>query len=510
MSSITVIDNLALDDTATSDDTSTVGEPSVGLAGDSIFVTGNWYASRSSDNGANWTHVDPFTTLPSAAGGFCCDQVTLHDARRGVWIWILQYIERNGANVFRIAAARDADFAGGGWYWWDVAPTSLDSAWSGLWFDYPDAALSDGNLYVTFNLFDASDRWQRAAAMRFPLDAIAEGASLGVSWWSTTEFGSLRLTQGAGRTMYWGSHRSANQLRLFRWVDGGTTVSWWDVAVRQWSDAISSNAPNGVDWLARTDPRVTGGCVGGGVVTFDVDGRRGRPPPARPCPCRAHPRVRQAGRRPAGPVEPRPRLGLPLGLHEQRRDGRRHRLLRRRGPQSGHGRGRPRRWRGHVGHPLRPSGQPLPGRARSGATTSRAARTIRTPPGGWPPATRCREGRPGWRSSRRVVHYAFGLGVAVETSQTIERAIAALPNLDEVATRLEDEPEDVLARAFPAEEGRTRAIVVDGVGGQISEADDALRERAVEDGRSALRKIAATATTRRSHRPRSSAPRRSS
>ena len=82
MSTINLIDNVALDDTATADATSTVGEPSLGVAGDSIFVTGNWYASRSTDNGGQWDHVDPFTTLPSAAGGFCCDQVTLHDARR--------------------------------------------------------------------------------------------------------------------------------------------------------------------------------------------------------------------------------------------------------------------------------------------------------------------------------------------------------------------------------------------------------------------------------------------
>ena len=73
MSPITLIDNLPLNDVATDDSTSTVGEPSVGFVDGNAFVTGNWYASRSTDGGANWTHVDPFTTLPAAAGGFCCD-----------------------------------------------------------------------------------------------------------------------------------------------------------------------------------------------------------------------------------------------------------------------------------------------------------------------------------------------------------------------------------------------------------------------------------------------------
>jgi hypothetical protein len=268
MPSINVIRNVALDDGATNNDTSTVGEPSVGVAGQQLFVTGNWYASRSTNNGGQWTHVDPFTTLPSAAGGFCCDQVTLHDAGRGVWIWILQYIEQNGANVFRIAATRDGNFPGGGWYWWDIAPTTLDGNFRNLWFDYPDAALTRSNLYITFNLFNQNDQWQRAVVMRFPLDTIANAGSLGFHWWSTTQFGSLRLTQGATSNMYWASHVSTTKLRLFRWVDGQNSISWWDVQVRKWATAISSTAPNGVNWLGRTDPRITAGCIGNGVITF--------------------------------------------------------------------------------------------------------------------------------------------------------------------------------------------------------------------------------------------------
>jgi hypothetical protein len=268
MADIAVITNVGLDDTATNDDTSTVGEPSVAVADSQLFVTGNWYASRSTDGGATWTYVDPFTTLPSAAGGFCCDQLTLHDTRRGMWIWILQYISQNGANVFRIAATSDANFPTGGWYWWDVAPTTLDGAWTNLWFDYPDAALTPDSLVVTFNVFDAADAWQRAAIMRFPLDTIANAGTLVFDWWSTTDNGSLRLTQGAGRTVYWASHNTSQQLRLFSWTDGDGTINWWDVDVGAWSPTISSTAPNGIDWLGRADPRITGGWVANGTIGF--------------------------------------------------------------------------------------------------------------------------------------------------------------------------------------------------------------------------------------------------
>ena len=267
MTGISLISNVALDDGATNGDTSTVGEPSVAAAAGNLFVTGNWYASSSTDDGASWTHVDPFSALPPAAGGFCCDQVTLHDAARGVWIWILQYVQQGGANVFRIAATHDADFPGG-WYWWDIAPTTLDPSFTNVWFDYPDAALTADNLFVTFNMFDAAGSWQRASVMRFPMQTIAAAGSLGFQSWSTTDNGSLRLTQGAAGTMYWGSHNSSRQLRLFSWADADGSLSWWDVDVTPYSESISSTAPNGVDWLGRADTRITGACVGNGTVTF--------------------------------------------------------------------------------------------------------------------------------------------------------------------------------------------------------------------------------------------------
>jgi len=265
MSAINLLGNYALAHSATNNSTSTVGEPSVGFADRNIFITGNWYASRSTDLGASWAHIDPFTTLPSASGGFCCDQVVLHDHARGVWIWILQYKEEGGANVFRLAATRDADFPNGGWYYWDIGPTTVDPDWTNLWFDYPDAALTEENLFLTFNVFNPDDNWQRAVVMRFPLDTIADAGTLVFDSWSTTEHGSLRLTQGGGSIMYWASHNS-RQVRLFRWIDGQGTINWWDIDVRQWSGDISSSAPNGVDWLSRTDDRITGASVGNGRI----------------------------------------------------------------------------------------------------------------------------------------------------------------------------------------------------------------------------------------------------
>ena len=45
-----VFSNTGLDDTATSVDTSTVGEPTTAVSGEQVFLTGNWFASRSSSS----------------------------------------------------------------------------------------------------------------------------------------------------------------------------------------------------------------------------------------------------------------------------------------------------------------------------------------------------------------------------------------------------------------------------------------------------------------------------
>ena len=264
---ITLLQNLGLSDAATSQLTSTVCEPTAAVNDRQGFMTGNWFASSSTDGGANWTFVDPFTSFPASAGGFCCDQVVVYNARHRIWIWLLQYSSTSaGGNIFRIAVCRDTQF--GQWYYWDFAPGNLNTAWAQQWFDYPDMAATNDNLFATFNMFQGN-AWQRAVVFRFPLATLASGASLGYRWWATTNHGSIRLTRGAGATMYMGSHTSVSQMRVFQWPDSATGLSWTDVNVRPWSaGAYSAPGPGGVNWLGRLDSRITGAWVGAGTIGF--------------------------------------------------------------------------------------------------------------------------------------------------------------------------------------------------------------------------------------------------
>jgi len=62
---LTLVQNLALGDTATSERTSTICEPTAAANDRQLMVTGNWFASTSTDGGANWTFLDP---LPGSRG----------------------------------------------------------------------------------------------------------------------------------------------------------------------------------------------------------------------------------------------------------------------------------------------------------------------------------------------------------------------------------------------------------------------------------------------------------
>jgi hypothetical protein len=280
MASVRLIQNLGLGDSATSQLTSSINEPTAAASGNNVFVTGNWFASRSTTGGTNFGLVDPFTTLPSAAGGFCCDQIVLYDPSRDIWIWILQYIATGGNNVFRVAISRGSSF--GSWYWWDFGPRNLNSAWTDMWFDYPDASLSANHLYITFNAFNAAGNWLRALVFKLPLNQLRDATSLGYQWWSTTANGSLRLTQGGGSNMYFASHNGGTTLRVYSWPDASGTVGSFDVNVSAYSAGpYSAPGPGGVEWLGRTDSRITGAWLTGTRAGFmwTAGAGSGRPRP---------------------------------------------------------------------------------------------------------------------------------------------------------------------------------------------------------------------------------------
>ncbi|HEY8620562.1 MAG TPA: hypothetical protein VIM01_10860 [Dermatophilaceae bacterium] len=278
---VTVTGNIALDDAATGTQTGTVGEPSVAASSTTVFVTGNWYASRSADRGATWTPLDPFTEFPTQRGIFCCDQQVLYLSGPRLWVWLLQYSRSGSSNIYRLAVSRTA--ASGTWHWWDVAPADLDPAWTDVWFDFPDLAASATNLWISFNQYDAGNAWKRAGVIRYPIDQLASATPITRRHWVTTAIGSLRLVNGAGTSMWFcGTDQARRSLRLFEWPDDATGVTAWTIPVSPWAqDGYISLGPGGAPWLGRCDDRVTGAWRAGGRLGFLWTSGRipGRPQP---------------------------------------------------------------------------------------------------------------------------------------------------------------------------------------------------------------------------------------
>jgi hypothetical protein len=267
-SPVTLLRNVALSGNATTGQTSTVAEPSLATLDQQVFFTGNWYASRSADNGATWTFIDPYSTLPPADNGFCCDQTVIAVPARHLTIWLLQYDELAGTNTLRVAAHRGPGLDNAGWVFWDLRPGDVDPAWANQWFDYNHAATSDGFLYVGSNVFTVgTDEFVRSVVFRFPLAGFDPDASLTYEYFETSENFSLRCTQGATNTMYIVSHNSFSQVRVFSWPENASQVTSTDVDVAAWDEgAYKSAGPDGRNWLSRCDGRITGAWVSRGEI----------------------------------------------------------------------------------------------------------------------------------------------------------------------------------------------------------------------------------------------------
>jgi hypothetical protein len=279
---INVLQTVPLPSSATTGQTATVGEPTVGNNDQEVFYAGNWYASRTANGGGSWTFVDPFRLLPPAAGGFCCDQVALYDPSHNLFVWLLQYVRDNqGTNVLRVAVKNGGTLADDVWDWWDFSPGSINAAWSAEWFDFPDVELGTNFLYVSTNSFQGNT-WRRSVVLRLPLASLVQRGSLSFQYFASTQNFALRCVRGAGATMYFASQNGTSQVRIFAWPESDPSPSVHDVNVSTWNAGrYSAPGPDGSNWLARCDARITGAWLANGIIglAWSANSRGSRPFP---------------------------------------------------------------------------------------------------------------------------------------------------------------------------------------------------------------------------------------
>lgn len=256
--------------TEASGNRSVIDEPSVANVGNTVFYSGNWYAARSSDGGQSFTYVSPYDTFPSINKGFCCDQIVNYAPNQNMVLWAVQYLKDSTSGTLRIARAiGETAVANNTWTYYDFNPRSFGFA-TNNWLDFPNMTVSDNYLYVTSNVYSTTnDSFTGSVIWRLSLSALAAGGSLNFSHFTSTNIPSLRCTEGARATMYWGSLLSTTQVRIHRWDDSGANVFWDDVNVNSFiflnRDGVATS-PDGTNWAARADSRILGAWVGGGVI----------------------------------------------------------------------------------------------------------------------------------------------------------------------------------------------------------------------------------------------------
>jgi hypothetical protein len=259
---------------------STTDEPSVSNNGSVIVYTGNWYAAVSTDWGASFTYLNPYSDFPAAAGGFCCDQVTVYDPGRNITIWELQYAEDGaGNNVQRIAVANgQSGVSGNSWHYWDITPQQAGYP-SGYSADYPHLALSTNYLYLSTNVFNTSGAGVGTLVYRLPLTTLATGGTLSFNYYAPSLLGTITPVSGATTTMYFAAHVSASTLRVSAWPEGSSTITNTDVThsayVRGTEGSGSCLAPDNSNMCGRDDSRVKTGWVAGGMLGFMWEAAQG-------------------------------------------------------------------------------------------------------------------------------------------------------------------------------------------------------------------------------------------
>ncbi|QFZ19099.1 hypothetical protein [Saccharothrix syringae] len=252
-----------------------VQEPSTDANGGNLFQVGNWYASRSTDNGSTWSYLDPFTLFGS---GFCCDQVTQYDAATGRQFWLLQYSDR------LVLANAPAAGAGAftGWCYWNITSSWFGLA-AGTTLDYNDITIANNNVYISTNFFPAAGG-QGSAIVRLPKVPMSTCGAFSYNYLNRTDSFTFKLVPGSTDTLFWGSNwgqTNGSSFRVYAWAENSGSYNWWDRTVASYSFYTRNSGQNCgsadnvvKNWCQFSDSRTLGAYRAGGTLGFSFNAKQ--------------------------------------------------------------------------------------------------------------------------------------------------------------------------------------------------------------------------------------------
>ncbi|HEX9030324.1 MAG TPA: hypothetical protein VF834_00680 [Streptosporangiaceae bacterium] len=265
-------------------------EVQVASAGHVVLVSGNDAAFYSTDGGASFAPMSPYTVFGSFQGHLCCDMVLRYSPQVQRFFWLLQGNcvpdcrdpASDGNNSYVLAVSSPSAIRAT-----IAAHLPVERAWhiyrltrslfheTSTWFDYPSMAVGDHALYLTW------DRVGTGVIMaRLNLAQLAAGGDISVYWFSQNGPTFRRLAQNPGATGYWvqnfddsGAMAAVDYLQessglMFEAMLPHTAIPDRQCAIGDPSPTCGyrSLTPMGEDWTVRV--------AGGGVKAATVRGNQ--------------------------------------------------------------------------------------------------------------------------------------------------------------------------------------------------------------------------------------------
>ncbi len=232
---------------------STTAEPSGASGGGVVFVTANWFAAFSTNNGATWTQLDPTTVFPADAVGFCCDQIVQYVPSIDRFVWLLQ------GNGYRLAVASPAQIIssnGTAWTYWNLTPQVFGQP-AGTGLDYPDVSVGNNQLYMSWDMGAGCPAGCTSGfqVVRTSLAGLQAGGTITLGFTNpahgTMAWGS-KISQNTLDEVFWAGHNSNSQMRIFSLQEASNSYFWRDRNVSSWpNNRPTSLTPDNRDWLAK-------------------------------------------------------------------------------------------------------------------------------------------------------------------------------------------------------------------------------------------------------------------
>jgi hypothetical protein len=249
-------------------------ETSAANGQDVVVYTANWMAAYSTDSGDTFTPISSKKTVEKAAAAFglqdvfSCDQVVIYSPRINNFIWVMQTSQAYFlafATPEEIKASKE----------WAVVYINFKTLSPGSteinWFDFPEVALSDKFLYMTFDVIGSfpTEHRKYAVGMRLSLDDIASRRGVGFAYFTTDFLGSetmgLRPAQNISDTGYFVMKNTESELGVIAWPEEERKpIRYFKVgintcATEDWDVKFPDGLPP--DWLSSTSKissRITG------------------------------------------------------------------------------------------------------------------------------------------------------------------------------------------------------------------------------------------------------------